>query len=205
MQQKIKSNHKNACILLVHIHIIRWCTVHTTLNLQIYIRRLFIRQSQHTRDEGKCKRDIQDTWNRWYFEAVGIADKLQMKTPVGGPKRCGQKILRHILHEQNMNFIYIRMRKNVSCFFENSNKNSSSVKDAEFPISRVNISFQEIIRYIKLIRIFFIYKWTDDCTIIWKTIIMTNMLLHVSTCKMSSSESSLCLAKLHVEFLVLVK
>ena len=31
------------------------------------------------------------------------------------------------------------------------------------------------------------------------------MLLHVSTFKMSSSESSLCLAKLHTDFLVLVK
>jgi len=50
-----------------------------------------------------------------------------------------------------MNFICLRVRK-YKIFYENSNKNSISVKDAEFPTSIVIISFQEVIRHVKLIR-----------------------------------------------------
>ena len=42
----------------------------------------------------------------------------------------------------------------------------------------------------------FIYNLTNDCTYILNTTITNNMLLHVSTFKMSSSGSSLCLAKI---------
>ena len=44
--------------------------------------------------------------------------------------------------------------------------------------------------------LFFIYNSTNDCTITSNTIITNNVLLHVSTFKMSSSGSSLCLAKI---------
>ena len=47
---------------------------------------------------------------------------------------------------------------------------------------------------------FIIYNLTNDCTIISDTIITNKMLLHVSTFKMSSSESSLCLAKITYRF-----
>ena len=50
-----------------------------------------------------------------------------------------------------------------------------------------------------------IYSLTNDYTIISNTIITNNMLLHVSTFKMSSSMSSLHLAKITYRFLVLVK
>ena len=50
-----------------------------------------------------------------------------------------------------------------------------------------------------------IYNLTNDCTIISNTTVTNNMILHVSTFKMSSSGSSLCLAKIHTDFLVLVK
>ena len=46
----------------------------------------------------------------------------------------------------------------------------------------------------------FIYNLTNDCTIISNTIITNNMLLHVSTFKMSSSGSSLCLTKISYRF-----
>ena len=42
---------------------------------------------------------------------------------------------------------------------------------------------------------FIIYNLTNDCTIISNTIITNSMLVHVSTFKMSSSGSSLCLSK----------
>ena len=42
---------------------------------------------------------------------------------------------------------------------------------------------------------FFINNLTNDCTIISNTIITNNMLLHVSAFQISSSGSSLCLAK----------
>ena len=42
----------------------------------------------------------------------------------------------------------------------------------------------------------FIYNLTNDCTYILNTTITNNMLLHVSAFKMSSSGSSLCLAKI---------
>ena len=45
-----------------------------------------------------------------------------------------------------------------------------------------------------------IYSLTNDCTIISNTIITNNTLLHVSTFKMSSSGSSLCLAKITYRF-----
>ena len=45
-----------------------------------------------------------------------------------------------------------------------------------------------------------IYNLTNDCTIISNTIIMNNMLLNVSTYKMSSSGSTLCLAKIKYRF-----
>ena len=45
-----------------------------------------------------------------------------------------------------------------------------------------------------------IYYFTNDCTVIPNTIIMNNMLLPVSTFKMSSSRSSLCLAKIKHRF-----
>ena len=45
-----------------------------------------------------------------------------------------------------------------------------------------------------------IYNVTNDCTIISNTIITNNMLLHVSTFKMSSSGSSFCLAKVTYRF-----
>ena len=41
---------------------------------------------------------------------------------------------------------------------------------------------------------------TNYCTVISNTIIMNNMLLHVPTFKMSSSGSSLCLAKITYRF-----
>ena len=47
---------------------------------------------------------------------------------------------------------------------------------------------------------FVVYKLTIDCTIISNTVITNNMLLHVSTFKMSSSGSSLCLAKITYRF-----
>ena len=48
-----------------------------------------------------------------------------------------------------------------------------------------------IIRFTNLIKMF-IYNLTNDSTIILNTAITNNMLLHVSTFKMSSSGSSLC-------------
>ena len=45
-----------------------------------------------------------------------------------------------------------------------------------------------------------IYNLTNDCTIISNTVITNNMLLHVSTFKISSSGSSLCLAKITHRF-----
>ena len=46
----------------------------------------------------------------------------------------------------------------------------------------------------------FIYKLTNDRTIISNTIITNNMLLHVWTFKISSTGSSLCLAKITYRF-----
>ena len=51
----------------------------------------------------------------------------------------------------------------------------------------------------------FIYNLINDCTVISNTIITNNMLLHVSTFKMSSSGSSLCLAKTTYRFCGLSK
>ena len=51
----------------------------------------------------------------------------------------------------------------------------------------------------------FIYNLTNDCTVISNTIITNNMLLHVSTFKMSSSGSSLCLTKITYKYLGLSK
>ena len=48
--------------------------------------------------------------------------------------------------------------------------------------------------------LFIIYNLTNNCTIISNTIITNNMLLYVSTFKMSSSGSSLCLAKTTYRF-----
>ena len=48
--------------------------------------------------------------------------------------------------------------------------------------------------------LFIIYSLTNNCTIISNTIITNNMLLHVSTFKMSSSGSLLCLAKITYRF-----
>ena len=45
-----------------------------------------------------------------------------------------------------------------------------------------------------------IYRLNNDCTVISNTIITSSMLLHVSTFKMSSSGSSLCLAKITYRF-----
>ena len=53
--------------------------------------------------------------------------------------------------------------------------------------------------------IFFIYNLTNDFTIISNTIITNNMLLHVSTFKMSSSGSSLRLTKITYRYLGLGK
>ena len=53
-------------------------------------------------------------------------------------------------------------------------------------------------------RIFFICDLTNDCTVISNTIITNNMLLHVSTFKMSSAGSSLCLAKITYRFSVIL-
>ena len=75
-----------------------------------------------------------------------------------------------------------------------------------FPI-RSHSEHRELTRFSKWIVIFFlfsyqycvffiIYNLTNDCTIISNTIITNNMLLHVSTFKMSSSGSALCLAKI---------
>ena len=52
---------------------------------------------------------------------------------------------------------------------------------------------------------FFIYNLANDCTIISNTIITNNMLLHVSTFKMPSSGSLLCLAKITYRFSGLAK
>ena len=52
---------------------------------------------------------------------------------------------------------------------------------------------------------FFVYNLTNDCTIISNTIITNNMLLHVSTFKLSSSESSLYLTKITYGYLCLGK
>ena len=49
------------------------------------------------------------------------------------------------------------------------------------------------------------YNLTNDCTIISNITITNNMLLHVSTFKMSSSGSSLCLAKITYRYLGLGK
>ena len=51
----------------------------------------------------------------------------------------------------------------------------------------------------------FIYNLTSDCTNNSNTIITNNMLLHVSTFKVSSSGSSLCLAKITYRFFGLGK
>ena len=47
---------------------------------------------------------------------------------------------------------------------------------------------------------FIVYNLTNDCTVISNIIIMNKMVLHVSTFKMSSSGSSLCLAKITYRF-----
>ena len=52
---------------------------------------------------------------------------------------------------------------------------------------------------------FIIYNLANDCTIMSNTTITNNMLLHVSTFKMSSSGSSLCLAKITYRFAGLSK
>ena len=46
----------------------------------------------------------------------------------------------------------------------------------------------------------FTYNLTNNCTIISNKIITNNMLLHVSTFKMSSSGSSLCLTEITHRF-----
>ena len=51
----------------------------------------------------------------------------------------------------------------------------------------------------------FIYNLTNDCTIISNSVITNNMLLHVSTFKMSSSGNSLCLTKITYRFSALSK
>ena len=53
---------------------------------------------------------------------------------------------------------------------------------------------------ILILDVFIIYSLTNDYTIKSNTIITNNILLHISTFKMSSSGSSLCLAKITYRF-----
>ena len=70
--------------------------------------------------------------------------------------------------------------------------------------SMANISYSSAFKAINEYTLL-IYNLTNDCTIISNTIITNNMLLHVSTFKMSFSGSHCALLKLHTDFLFLVK
>ena len=90
-------------------------------------------------------------------------------------------------------FVKNRSWSNLTYLFWKYTKQGTAIGVGQFPAGFQNVIFSTDVRD-------FIYNMTNDCTIISNTIITNNMLLHVSTFKMSSSGSSLCLAKITYRF-----
>ena len=110
--------------------------------------------------------------------------------PTGKPRRRWETVLEGIVTEQIVT-MDIRLMWLSTGTSKSDNEASDSTK-GDIVLSRTQT-------------ILVIYNLTNDCTIILDTTITNNMLLHVSTFKMSSSGNSLCLTKITYRYLGLGK